>query len=505
MTIVITTIAYRMPVTVALSAATLGMVTGLLLIGWIILSAIFLYNLVLESGQLEVIESSISSISPDRRLQALLIAFLFSAFMETTTGMGAPVAICAALLIGIGFPPLPAALVCLVGNCVPVPFGSLGVPTIMMASVSGISIGVLIRAEATNIAILALIIPIFMMVLLAGWEKALKVLPAALVAGGSYAVSCLLFSRLVAVGLIALLSSFVSLVCQSTFLKFWKPRSTYRFLGDPDFSIERVKKYSAGQIVRAWSPFIILLTAMGIWSFPVFTAWDLNVTKLVVNVRSWPLLDGIVYKTAPIVAKPSIYSASYRWEFGTTIGTAIFLSALISLAPLKIRPAAGAIVFFRTLQQMKFALVTLASVIGIAYVANYSGMSYTLALAMAHYTGKWFPSVSPVIGWLGVFLTGSVTSCAVLFGKLQQATAMQIGINPVLTTSANLAGSAAGKLISPQSLAVACAATGVASGDIFRKIWKYSVMLLLVVILLIVFEAYVFPGIVPTDASGLNS
>jgi lactate permease len=246
------------------------------------------------------------------------------------------------------------------------------------------------------------------------------------------------------------------------------------------------------------------MVVMGIWSFPAFIAGKLSAAKLALNIPSWPFLDGIVYKTAPIVVTPSIYAASYRWDFGTALGTAIFISALITLVPLRISPAKGARVFVKTLGQMKTALVTLASVIGIAYVANYSGMSYTLALAFAHYTGRWFPAFSPVIGWLGVFLTGSVTSSAVLFGKLQQATAMQIGINPVLTTSGNLAGSAAGKLISPQSLAVACAATGVASGDIFRKIWKYSVMLLLVVILLIVMEAYVIPGIVPVDVSGVS-
>lgn len=505
LTIVITILAYRMPVTVALSAAALGMVTGLLLIGWIILTAIFLYNLTVESGQLEIIKSSVSSLSTDRRIQALFIAFSFSAFLEGTSGMGAPVAICAAMLIGIGFSPLTAALVCLVGNTVPVPFGPLGVPTIMMGSVTKIGIRVLTRAVGTDMAILALIIPIVMLVLLAGWKKAMGVLPAALVAGGSYAVTCFLVSHFVGVELPAILSSFVSLACLGAFLKFWKPKATFRFPNDPDIASETVAKYAPGRIIKAWTPFIVLMIVMGIWSFPAFKAWDLNVSHLVVTIPSWPFLDGIVYKTAPIVVKPSIYAASYQWEFGTTAGTALFISSLISMVLLRISPTTGAKVFVKTFKQMKFTLVTLASVIGIAYVANYSGMSYTLALAFAHYTGKLFPAFSPVIGWLGVFLTGSVTSSAVLFGKLQQATAMQIGINPVLTTSANLAGGVAGKLISPQSLAIACAAAGVGvrEADIFRKIWKYSVMLLLAVIVLIVLQAYVVPGIVPVDVSGV--
>jgi lactate permease len=191
------------------------------------------------------------------------------------------------------------------------------------------------------------------------------------------------------------------------------------------------------------------MVTLGVCTIPVLKAWAANVCHLVMNIPSWPLLDGFVYRTAPIAAKPAKYAASFRWEFGTASGSAMFLSSLMSMAVLGVSPRTGARVFIATIKQLRFALITLASVVGIAYVANYSGMSYTLALAFAHFTGKAFPVFSPVIGWLGVFLTGSVTSSAVLFGKLQQVTAIQLGINPVLTTSANLAGGVAGKLISP--------------------------------------------------------
>jgi lactate permease len=506
LTLVITIVSYKMPVTVAVSAAALGMVSGLLQIGWIILAAVFLYNLVVASGQLEIVKSSISSLSTDRRVQALLIAFCFSAFLESTSGMGAPVAVCAAMLIGLGFSPLPAALICLIGNTQPVPFGPLGVPTLMMASVTKISDHVLARAVGVDMMILALIVPIFMLVVLSGWKNAMGALPAALVAGGSYAVTCLLVSRYIGAELPALLSSLVSIVCLVAFLKIWHPKIAWRFKNDPDTASETATTYSAGKIVRAWAPFVILMVTLGICTIPALKIWAANVCHLVMNISSWPFLDGIVYRTTPIVAKPAIYAASFRWEFGTASGSAMFLSSLISMLVLRISPASGARVFLATVKQLRFALITLASVVGIAYVANYSGMSYTLALAFAHYTGKAFPVFSPVIGWLGVFLTGSVTSSAVLFGKLQQVTAIQIGINPVLTTSANLAGGVAGKLISPQSLAIACAATGMLGGetDIFRRTWKYSVMLLLLVIILIVLQAYVVPGIVPQDLSGVN-
>jgi lactate permease len=506
LTLVITIAGYRMPVPVALSAAALGMVSGLIQIGWIILAAVFLYNLVVDSGQLEIVKSSISSLSTDRRLQALLIAFCFSAFLESTSGMGAPVAVCAAMLIGLGFSPLPAALICLVGNTAPVPFGPLGVPTLMMASVTRIGDRVLAKAVGVDMMVVALIVPIFMLVVLAGWKKAMGALPAALVAGGSYAITCLLVSHYIGAELPALASSLVSIVCLVAFLKLWKPKAIFRFKNDPDTASETRTHYSAGQIIKAWLPFAILMVTLGICTIPALKLWAANVCHLVMNISSWPFLDGIVFRTAPIVSKPSVYAASFRWEFGTAAGSAMFLSSLISMAVLRIAPATGVRVFVATLKQLRFALITLASVVGIAYVANYSGMSYTLALAFAHYTGKAFPVFSPVIGWLGVFLTGSVTSSAVLFGKLQQVTAMQIGINPVLTTSANLAGGVAGKLISPQSLAIACAATGMVGGetDIFRRTWKYSLLLLLLIIVLIVLQAYVVPGIVPQDVSGLN-
>jgi L-lactate transport len=501
LTIVITILTYKMPVHVALSAAALGMVNGLFPIGWIILTAVFFYNLTVEAGQSEIIKSSISSLSADRRLQALLIAFSFSAFMEGTSGQGAPVAVCAAMLIGLGFSPLPAALICLVGNTPPVPFGPVGVPTIMMATVTKINELVLTKAVGTDMVIMAVIIPIFMLVVLAGWKNAMGALPAALVAGISYAVTCYFVCYYVGVELPAILSSFASIVCLGIFLKFWKPKTIWRFPNDPDIATETAKKYTTGQIVKAWSPFVILMIVMATWGIPAFKSWAINVQHWAVNIPHWPFLDGIVYRTAPIVAKPAAYAASYRWEYFTAAGTAMFISSLISMVVLQISPATGAKVFVRTFKQLKFALITLASVIGIAFVANYSGMSYTLGLAFAHYTGKAFPVFSPVIGWLGVFLTGSVTSSAALFGKLQQVTAMQLGFNPVLTTSANLAGGVMGKLISPQSLAVVCAATGLIGRetDIFRKVWKYSVMLLGIVIVLIALQAYVIPGIVPQE------
>jgi lactate permease len=500
-TLLVTIVAYEMPVSAALSAAALGMATGLFPIGWIILTAVFLYNLTVEAGQFDIIKSSISTLSTDRRIQALLIAFCFSAFMEGVSGQGAPVAVAAAMLIGLGFSPIPAAVICLVANTPPVPFGPVGVPTSMMISVTGIDAGVLTRAIGNDMALMALIVPIFTVIVLAGWKRALEVLPAALVVGISYAVTCLLVSHNLGQELPAIISSFVSMVALVAFLRFWKPAHVWRFPEDRDAAKETEVKYTAAQIVKAWSPFIVVMIVMGLWGVPALKAWALNVQKWVLVVQSWPFLDGVVYRSAPIVANAAKYPAAYKFEYLTAPGTAMLISALITMAILKIRPATGAKVFAKTFKQLAFALVTLSSVIGIGFLANYSGMSYTLGLTFATYTGMLFPVFSPVIGWLGVFLTGSVTSSAALFGKLQQVTATQTGLNPVLTTSANLFGGVMGKLISPQSIAVACAAVGLVGRetDIFRKTIKYSLILLAITMAVVLVQAYVAPGLVPVD------
>lgn len=499
-TVVLTILVYGMPVGTSLSAAALGMTTGLYPIGWIILTAVFLFNLTVESGQFEIIKSSISYLSPDRRIQALLIAFSFSAFMEGVAGQGAPVAVAAAMLIGLGFPALPAAVICLIANTPPVPFGPVGVPTIMMSTVTGIDQVIMAKGIGINMALMALVIPMFMVIAMAGFKHAGEVLPAVVVTSVSYAVTSYTISSNFGPELPAIASSFVSLVCLVIFLTFWKPKAIWRFPEDGPIQDAGAPRYTTGQIFKAWSPFLILMVIMGIWGLPAFKGWVAKDLKWFVAVPSWPGLDGLVFRTAPIVAKPTVYAASYRWDFFAAPGTAMFISALVSMVVLKISPATGTRVFVKTFKQLLFSLILLSSVIGLGFLANYSGMSYTLGLAFAEYTGRVFPAFSPIIGWLGVFLTGSVTSSAALFGKLQQVTAGALGMNPILTTSANLFGGVMGKLISPQSIAVACAAVGLVGHetDIFRQSLKYSVILLVFVIGLVLIQAFILPDMLPT-------
>lgn len=523
-TIIVSVLLYHMPVSAAISAAALGAVNGLFPIGWIILTAVFLYNLLVESGQFEIFQRSITSISGDRRIQTLLIAFCFTAFMEGVAGQGAPVAVSAAILIGMGFPPLLAAALCLIGDTVCVPYGPVGVPTIMMATVTNLNHLIVSGATGIEMTILTPVIVIFVLVVVAGWRNAMEVLPAAIVTIISYAVPTFLISRYVGPELVAILSSLVSLLCLFLFMRVWQPKTIWRFANDvanpngerivgakavgaqavantPDITlrhtIEKGAEYTSGQILKAWVPFIILTVVMLIWGLPLFKTWIVSDLKWYLNVPSWPFLNGIVYQVAPVVKIPTAYAAHYQWQFITTPGTAMLVTSLISMAVLRISPMQGLRVFGKTFMQLRSSFVMLTSVIGIGYLANYSGISYTLGLTCAFYTSILFPIFSPMIGFLGTFVTGSETSSAALFGKLQQFTAGQIGVNQLLTISASMFGAVCGKLISPQSIAIACAGAGMVGQEsvIFRRTFLYSLVLLAFAVVVVVLEAWVFPGI----------
>lgn len=494
----VSVVVYGIPVSTALSATALGVANGLFPIGYIILTSVFLYNLIVKSGQFDVIKESISSLSADRRLQALLIAFSFSAFLEGAAGQGAPVAIAAAILIGLGFPPVMAAVVCLVANVPPVPFGPVGVPTITMATVTGVNEMVLTEAVALNCAFVAVIIPFAAIIVMAGWRKTLAITPVLLFVGLVYGITSYSIACAWGPTLPSVITPLVSLGTLVVFLKFWKPKEVWNFADAPDAStVLKKSEYSGAQIFRAWSPFLLVTLVMTIWGQPAFKKW-LGSTGWFVSFPHWPGLDGLVYRVAPITSDPSMYAASFKWDLFGYAGTAMLLAIFISLPLMRVdlRTAGG--VFCDTLKQMGYSLITVMSFIGLAYLANYSGISYTLGLAFAK-TGDLFPVFSPILGWLGVFLTGSVTSSGALFGKLQQVTATQLGLNPILTISANIIGGIMGKLISPQSIAIACAAAGLVGRetDIFRAVIKYSLILLGIVILMILAQAYLIPGIVP--------
>jgi lactate permease len=350
-----------------------------------------------------------------------------------------------------------------------------------------------------NCALIAVIIAFATLWVMAGWKKTVEILPVILFTGVVYGAVSYAIARAVGPTLPSVITPLVSLGTLALFLKFWQPKELWSFAGGGSAvsTSSRGSRYTNGEIFRAWSPFLLVTIMMTIWGQPAFKKW-LAGTGWFFNIPSWPGLDGIVYRAAPIVSTPAKYAASFKWDVVGYAGTAMLLAIFISLFILRINFKTAGEVFTSTLKQMGYSLLTVASFIGLAFLANYSGISYTLGLAFAK-TGALFPVFSPILGWLGVFLTGSVTSSCALFGKLQQVTASQLDLNPILTIAANEVGGIMGKLISPQSIAIACAATGMVGRetDIFRAVLKYSVILLGIVILLILAQAYLVPGIVP--------
>lgn len=490
--ILLALVVYGMPLHLALLSTVHGALYGLFPICWLIISAIFLFNITVKSGQFEVIRHFMSSISSDRRLQSLLIAFSFGAFLEGTAGFGAPVAITAAMLIGLGFNPLYAAGICLIANTAPVAFGSVGIPIIVASQVSGIPEMAISQMIGRTLPVLSLFIPFYLVVLIAGYKKSVEVLPAILVSGISFAFFQWFTSNYLGPMLPDVIAGVLSMVCLIILLKFWKPKTLWRFKEEGAPAVHVKDAFSSGQIVRAWSPFIILTLVILTWGLqPVKDSLDaigsikFNIPGLHNVIRSF---DG-----------GNLLPQTFKFNFLSTPGTAIFMAAFISLPLVGLQLSEGIKILSSTISQLKFPILTIASVLGFAYIVNNSGISITIADALAS-TGVLFPFFAPILGWLGVFITGSDTSSNALFGKLQHVTATSIGVDPVVTVGANCSGGVAGKMISPQSIAVATAATGLIGreSDLFRFTVKHSFIMLAIICSIVLAQAYVFKWVIPT-------
>jgi lactate permease len=496
-TFLVAIVVYHMPVMTALSAAAYGAMNGIFPLCWLVFNAVFLYNLIIKSGNFEIIKSSIASISNDRRIQALLIGFCFSAFLEGTTAQGAPVAIAAAMLIGLGFPILPAAIVCLVGNTVPVPYGPVGMPTITMANVAGIDASIVTASVGGVMCLYSFIIPIFMLIVMCGWKATNEVIPVCLATSVAYLIPNWYITQNMGPELPSLLAPLISLASVIVFLKYWKPVSIWRFKDDAPIVEKGAFSYSYGKIAYAWTPFILVTILMFVWSTQVFKNFSKGL-GFIINIPEWPGLHGVVYRAAPVVASPEIYEAAFSFDLFAAIGTALLIISILTTAIFRIKIFAFFKVLASTFKQLKFALITMICVLSIAQLSNYSGVSFTLGLAFAA-TGPIFMIFSPLIGFLGVFLTGSVTSSSALFGNLQRVTAIQLGINPLVTVTASMVGAVMGKLVSPQSIAIATAATGLVGreGDVLNKTTKYAFVLLCIGIIIMWTLANTFPGYFP--------
>lgn len=497
--------AYQMPSMMAFASMAYGFLYGLWPIAWIIIGAVFLYKISVKTGQFDIIRSSILSITEDQRLQMLLVGFAFGTFLEGAAGFGAPVAITAALLVGLGFKPLYAAGLCLIVNTAPVAFGAMGIPIIVAGQVSGVDTMEISQMVGRQLPFMVIIVLFWIMAIMDGWRGMKETWPAVLVGGGSFALAQYLTSNFVGPELPDITAAIASLVSLTILLKYWQPKHIFRF-ADQDSSIDenlaaqRQQKYTIGQIAKAWSPFAILTVMVTIWSvkpFKALFAKDGALADWVISIKV-PYLHELVQKMPPVVAEVKDYEAVYKFDWLSATGTAIFIAAIITIIYLKMKPKQAVTTFVETVNELKIPIYSIGMVLAFAFIANYSGMSATLALALAH-TGQAFTFFSPFLGWIGVFLTGSDTSANALFSALQATTAQQIGVPEVLLVAANTSGGVTGKMISPQSIAIACAAVGLVGkeSDLFRFTVKHSITFTVMIGIIITLQAYVFPWMIP--------
>jgi L-lactate transport len=491
-TILVAIFLYGMPLGKVVGATTYGAAFGLFPIGWIVIWAVFLYRLTLDTGKFESIKHSIGSLTSDRRLQALLIAFAFGAFVEGAAGFGTPVAVASAMLAGLGFSPFYAAAICLLANTAPVAFGSIAIPIVTLAGITGLPLDRLSAGVGRICAPVSLIVPAYLILVMGGWKALRPVLPAAILCGVSFAGRQFLISNFVGAQLTDLIASLTAIVVLVLLFLVWKPKDLAPV--QPSSSTLAVRP-SAGQILLAWSPYLLLVACVLLWGYKPMQGPLNSVTVPI----PWPGLHNLIARMPPVVARVSPYPAVFSLNWLSASGTSCMIATLLTALVLRIPPVQFLKIFAGTLRQLAFSLITLAAVLGLAFLMNYCGATATLGLAFAA-TGASFPFFSALLGWMGVFLTGSDTSANALFGNLQVVTASRLGLNPVLMAASNSAGGVMGKMISLSSIAVATCATGMAREEeakLFRFTLRHSLLLASLIGLIVLFYAYVAPGLQP--------
>lgn len=483
---------YRMPVTLAGMAALHGACYGLLPIGWIVLNAIFIYDLTVASGDFEIVKKSIASIASDRRVQALLIAFSFGAFIEGAAGFGTPVAISAAMLIGLGFRPLEAAGLALIGNTAPVAYGALGTPLIALAAVTDLPLDALSAAAGRILPLFSLLIPFWLIWVMAGRAAMVEIWPACLTAGGSFALVQFAVSNYHGPWLVDIAASIVSMLAVGALLRFWQPRTIWRFeheqqqnASSPEPSTG-LPQPSRGDVVRAWLPWVCMSLFVFAWGVPQVKQFLNGGTKELPNVLAgWtkfefsiPFLHESVVRVPPVVSKPTPEPAVFKIEWLAATGTSLLLAGIMSGLLRGFSPLRLLQIYVGTVSRTSVSLMTIAAMLALGYVTKSAGLDATMGLALAS-TGLLFPFFSALLGWLGVALTGSDTASNVMFGGLQRITAQQLGLNPILTAAANTTGGVMGKMIDAQSLVVASIATEQTGeeGKILRYVFWHSIIL----------------------------
>ena len=505
---------FGMPTSAAVASAGYGACFGLLPIGWIVVAAVFLFHLTVKSGHFEIVKRSVAALSPDRRVQALLIAFCFGTFIEGAAGFGTPVAICAALMIGLGFSPLYAAGLALIANTSPVAFGALGTPIITLAKVSGLDEMALCQMAGRQLPFFSLIVPAWLVAVMSGWRGVVGCWPAIVVCGGVFALLQFLTANYHGPTLVDVIGGLGSLIALAILLQFWQPREIWRFADEPPAAeMNAEAPLVTRQVVTAWMPWVFLSIFVFVWGWPAVKI-TLNggpdkqpnvlagYTKFAVPV---PGLHNRVFRTAPVApvaegsdraAKGEVAVLEIPWL--ATTGTGIFLAAILTAFWLRISAREFVRQFGLTVWEMRWALFTIATMLALAFTTKYGGSDATMGLAFTR-TGMFYPFFAPLLGWLGVALTGSDTSSNALFGSLQRITAEQLGLNPTLIVASNSTGGVMGKMIDAQSIVVAAVATQQRGGEgkILRFVFLHSIVLAALVGVLTMVQAYALTWMIP--------
>jgi lactate permease len=513
-----------MPVSMIVAGAGVGVVFAVFRIVWLIVAAVFLYDITVETGQFEVMKASVARLSADRRLQAVLVAFCFGALIEGAAGFGAPVAISAAFLVGLGFHPFQAALLCLIANTAPVAWGGIGIPILTLSTVTGLDVHALSATAGRILPILSVIIPFWLVATLTSWSKTWDIRLPLLVIGGTFAAVQFLWSNYVGYELVDIASSVSSLCAGVIVIRLWRPREVWRFeedvepvadaaLAPPQESVSASDSPGAWRVARAWMPFGLLTAAVLVWGIPTVPHLGTPAVKAWLDARlSWkpalPWLHLKVAKGEAVTGHSSpepedLEKAQVEIVPLSSTGTAVFLAALASGLLLGVRPFRLAQLLARTLRRMVPAIAAILCMLALGFVTKYAGMDAVLGLAFTRTGRLFYPVFGTLLGWLGVALTGSDTSSNVLFGNLQKITALKLGLDPVLMASANSTGGVMGKMIDAQSIVVAAAATGEGGheGELLRAILKHSIALALLVGAIVWLYAHVLPGVVVSAAT----
>jgi lactate permease len=474
---------YGMPAPLALTAAGFGAAYGLFPIGWIIINAIFVYQLSVDTGQFKIVQQQIAGVSGDRRIQALLIAFSFGAFIEGAAGFGTPIAISGALLIGLGFRPLEAAKLALIGNTAPVAYGALGTPLLTLAKITDLDLGALSAMVGRQLPIFSIIVPFWLVWAQAGWRGMIGVWPACLVAGASFALTQFLVSNYHGPWLVDIVSAGVSILALVAFTKFWRPAGEQPVAAMPTGTAPPIPTNPVeAPAWRAWLPWIFLSVFVFLWGLPAVKTFLNGLFAPSFNV---PLLHHAIDRVPPVVAKATPEDAAFAFNFLSATGTALLLAGVLAGFCLNLSPGKIAALYGRTLFRVRTSLLTIALMLALGFTTRYSGTDTTMGLALAA-TGTFYPFFSPLIGWLGVALTGSDTSSNVLFGNLQKVTAQQLGLPPILMAASNSSSVVTGgHTDSPDA------------GTVLRSVFWHSVALALLVGVLVTLQTYVWPGVVP--------